>query len=67
MDLQLESGEYFLSEAQKNQKKLEEKRQASADKKKAKLEERNKQFVAPTPQVCADGCAFVRPASVARV
>jgi len=47
VDLELESGEYFLSATQKEQKKQDKKKEESAKKKKAKQAERSKDFVAP--------------------
>jgi ribosomal RNA assembly protein len=47
IDLQIESGEYFLSKQQKEQQKLEEKRDKREHAKLEKQKERAKEFVAP--------------------
>lgn len=47
IDLQIESGEYFLSKREKDQKKQEEKREKQAAAKHAKEQERAKDFIAP--------------------
>jgi ribosomal RNA assembly protein len=47
VDLQLESGEYFLNEQQREAKKRAEKRAAAKEKSKEKQREREGEFVAP--------------------
>jgi ribosomal RNA assembly protein len=47
IDLQIESGEYFLSKKEKEQKKQEEKREKQAAAKLVKEQEREKDFVPP--------------------
>ena len=48
VDLQLESGEYFLSDRERRTKKLEEKKIISKERSIAKQEERQREFEAPT-------------------
>jgi len=50
IDLQLDSGEYFLSERQRKSKKLAEKAAVSAGKSRLKKEARLKEFEAPKQQ-----------------
>lgn len=47
VDLEIESGEYFLSKKEKEVKKLQERRQEQAEKQAQKEEERAKDYVAP--------------------
>eukprot|EP00947_MAST-08B_sp_MAST-8B-sp1_P000669 g669.t1 len=47
IDLQLESGEYFMNEAQRQAKKLEEKREARAGKESERQARREEAFAAP--------------------
>ena len=48
IDLQLESGEYFLSERQRKAKKLAEKQQASLEKSNEKKRAREREFIHPS-------------------
>ncbi|KAL7499937.1 hypothetical protein ACHAWT_007990 [Skeletonema menzelii] len=48
IDLQLESGEYFLSERQRKAKKLAEKQQASLEKSNEKRRAREREFIHPS-------------------
>mmetsp|Transcript_14053 Transcript_14053/g.28671 ORF Transcript_14053/g.28671 Transcript_14053/m.28671 type:complete len:417 (-) Transcript_14053:123-1373(-) len=48
IDLQLESGEYFLSERQRKAKKLAEKQQASVEKTNEKRRAREREFIHPS-------------------
>lgn len=48
IDLQLESGEYFLSERQRKAKKLAEKQQASLEKSNEKRRQREREFIHPS-------------------
>ena len=48
IDLQLESGEYFLSERQRKAKKLAEKQQASLEKSNEKRKAREREFIHPS-------------------
>ncbi len=57
VDLQLESGEYFLSEQQRKLKKKHEKQAQAADRSVAKREERQQQFV-PPPEAPAAAAAL---------
>ena len=52
-DLEMESGEYFMNEAQRKAKKLEDKRIARVAKKSARTEQREQAFVAPKEVVDA--------------
>ena len=51
VDLQVESGEYFLNEAQRVQKKKVEKLSAAKEKSELKKREREKEFVPPPEEV----------------
>ncbi|CCD22175.1 ribosome biosynthesis protein KRR1 NDAI_0A00150 [Naumovozyma dairenensis CBS 421] len=48
VDLEIESGEYFLSKREKEMKKLNERREQQAEKQVEKETERNKDYVAPS-------------------
>ncbi|CEM32714.1 unnamed protein product [Vitrella brassicaformis CCMP3155] len=48
-DLMMESGEYFLSEADRQAKKASERREAQKSKSEARKQERNKEFEPPAP------------------
>lgn len=47
IDLQLDSGEYFLNESQREEKKKQEKKQLAKEKAKERQQQRNDEFVAP--------------------
>lgn len=47
IDMQLESGEFFLKEHEKKAKQQKERRQKQAEAAKAQIERRNKDFIAP--------------------
>lgn len=47
IDLQLESGEYFLNEQQRKHKKLHDKKEKAKEKSKDKKRKRDAEFVAP--------------------
>lgn len=47
MDLEMESGEYFLTEAQKNFRKKEAKKEKQSEKQKEKQREKEKNFIPP--------------------
>lgn len=47
VDLEIESGEYFLSKREKEMKKLEERKEQQDEKQKEKEEERKKDYIAP--------------------
>lgn len=47
IDMQLESGEFFLKESEKKAKQQKERRQKQAEAAKAQVERRNKDFIAP--------------------
>lgn len=55
IDLQLESGEYFLSERERKAKKLAEKQQASLEKSNEKRRQREREFIPPSLLRDADG------------
>jgi ribosomal RNA assembly protein len=55
IDLQLESGEYFLSERERKAKKLAEKQQASLEKSNEKRRQREREFIHPSLLRDADG------------
>lgn len=55
IDLQLESGEYFLSERERKAKKLAEKQQASLEKSNEKRRQREREFIHPSLLRDSDG------------
>ena len=57
IDLQLESGEYFLTERERKAKKLAEKTQQSAERSEEKRKNRESQFIPPELLAPADGAS----------
>lgn len=55
VDLQLESGEYFLSERERNSRRMAEKAERAAAKKRSNKEARESEFIAPQPKKSIKG------------
>lgn len=60
IDLQLDSGEYFLSERQRKSKKLAEKQALSQTRKQERMEARQREFEAPTSSSKSDTSSAVK-------
>lgn len=61
MDLQLESGEYFLTETQREQKKKAEKKAASKEKSQDRRQQREDEFIAPAEDVVPPAIKEAKP------